>query len=245
MTTYPLFISLRFGEAMKEATILKAALEAQGVPTFLCDVPDGDDIAKTVIRALAGCKMVVILGTATYGRDTGVGFSTFEELRFIYDEKKDIFLVKMCGRFEEVQTRFWIPKATMHFPWQPGTPLPDALVPRILKKLKSLTGISKDAPQGNPPMPAPSPSKRVFVSCCVWSLPLTRSGRAASRSRAPANAPSASSPARISQACRGSERCVSCAIAACWHPRCIAGDTQMGLQPRPSRTCRSAPVRLR
>ena len=35
-----LFVSLRFGEAMNEATILKTALEKEGVTAFLSRVPE-------------------------------------------------------------------------------------------------------------------------------------------------------------------------------------------------------------
>ncbi len=157
MTSYPIFISLRFGEAMTEAKALKAALEAQHLPTFLCDVAPGDDIAKTVIKALDCCTMAVILGTATYGRDTRVGFSSFDELRFICEDEKPFFLVKMCDVFEEAETRFRLPKAKMHFSWRPGTPVPDTLVPAIIKKLEGLGGSSTiRTPEPDRPLdPAP------------------------------------------------------------------------------------------
>jgi hypothetical protein len=76
---YDVFISLRFSEAMEEAAAIKAALVKRGLNVFLCDVPPGKDIAQTVIAALAQCKMVVIMGSETYGAKTTAGFSTYEE----------------------------------------------------------------------------------------------------------------------------------------------------------------------
>ncbi len=48
-----------------------------------------------VFSALANCKLAVIMGSATYGRNTGAGFSTYEEFNFIMDEEKEFYLFKM------------------------------------------------------------------------------------------------------------------------------------------------------
>jgi hypothetical protein len=137
-----IFISFRFAEAEIEGRTLKAALQEQGVSTFLCDVPEGDDIAAIIAKALDQCKLVVILGTETYGMDTGAGFSTFEELRFIKDEKKSVFLVKMCERFAAPETRLRISNSISRFNWEKGLDLPSTLVPRIIEKLSLIEGQS-------------------------------------------------------------------------------------------------------
>jgi hypothetical protein len=87
---HQIFISLRFAEGGNEGTALKTALEARGITTFLCAVPCGGDIAPEVVNALHDCKLVIIMGTKTYGKDTGAGFSTFEELRFIHKRKQNV-----------------------------------------------------------------------------------------------------------------------------------------------------------
>jgi hypothetical protein len=71
------FISYRMAEASKQAKALKQALEAQHISTFLCDVLPGDDIARAISGALNKCHLAVIMGTSTYGTDTGFGCSTF------------------------------------------------------------------------------------------------------------------------------------------------------------------------
>jgi hypothetical protein len=80
------------------------------------------------------------MGTRTYGKDTGAGFSTFEELRFIKNEPKPFFLVKMCERFEEAETRFRLDPSVAYFQWLPGQPMSGDLVPQVLERLSSLTG---------------------------------------------------------------------------------------------------------
>ena len=55
--------------------------------------------------------MVVIMGTLTYGEDISTGFSTYEELTFLCEEKKPFFLVKMCKHFGEEKTRVLLPSA--------------------------------------------------------------------------------------------------------------------------------------
>ncbi len=133
-----MFISFRFGEALAAAQLLKAALHAHGISTFLCEVPAGDSIEREIVRALHASELVVILGTATYGLDTGVGCSTYEELRFVLSEKKRFFLVKMCDDFALPETRFRLSKAISHFslPWTASsTIIPEALVSSIITKL--------------------------------------------------------------------------------------------------------------
>jgi hypothetical protein len=129
------FISLCFGEAMKEAKVLKAALEARGISAFLCAVPEGDSIASAVADAIDACRLVVVMGTQTYGKDTGIGFSTFQELQFIIDEKKPMFLVKMCERFELSLTRLRLGGDICYAPWAVGAALPAGLVDRVIQKL--------------------------------------------------------------------------------------------------------------
>jgi hypothetical protein len=127
--SYLIFISLRFAEAQKEAEDLKSALEARGISTFLGDVHPGGDIARLVVNALNECKLAIIMGSRTYGKVTGVGFSTFQELRFIVDKRKPFFLVKMCDTFEETETGFYLGSSVSYFQWTPGRRLPSDLVP--------------------------------------------------------------------------------------------------------------------
>jgi hypothetical protein len=132
-----IFISLRFAEAGNEATALKSALEARGISTFLCAVLPGDDIATEIVNALHDCKLAIIMGTKTYGKDTGAGFSTFEELRFIH-KKKPFFLIKMCEQFEERETIFRLDSSVSYFQWLPGRPMAGDLVALVLERLASV-----------------------------------------------------------------------------------------------------------
>ena len=87
---------------------------------FLCEIPEGDDIARNVINALTKCEMVVIMGSKTYGKETSSRYSTFQELRFIDDERKPFFLIKMCDKFEEAETRFRLNDSIAFIKWMPG-----------------------------------------------------------------------------------------------------------------------------
>ncbi|EGD73649.1 hypothetical protein PTSG_05359 [Salpingoeca rosetta] len=146
---FDVFISLRFGEARHAARGLEKALQAHGLRVFLCDIAPGGDIARAVIRSLHGCKMAVLLGTRTYGQQTASKFSTYEELRYIIDQEKPFFLVKMCDDFVEPETKFHLPSNVAYFPWLPeGGDVPDMDVPvelvdAIIAKLKTLP----DAPK--------------------------------------------------------------------------------------------------
>jgi hypothetical protein len=71
-----------------------------------------------------------------YGKHTGVG--VFEELRFINHERKPLFLIKMCERFEEPETRFRLDCSVSYCRWLPGRSIPSDLVSKILGKLSSI-----------------------------------------------------------------------------------------------------------
>jgi hypothetical protein len=125
---------------MPEAKVLQQALHESGVSAFLCDIPEGQDLANAVVTALTHCKLAVILGTKSYGKKTTSGFSTFEELRYIINEQKPLFLVKMCSEFDEAETRFRLSTDISYFQWQPSSKaereqLPPGLLERVLRRL--------------------------------------------------------------------------------------------------------------
>eukprot|EP00049_Salpingoeca_infusionum_P028123 m.36438 g.36438 ORF g.36438 m.36438 type:complete len:515 (-) comp9998_c1_seq2:63-1607(-) len=141
--TTQIFISLRFGEALSAGKALKDKLTARGFSVFLCAVQAGDNLMREIVFNISKCKLVVILGTRTYGMDTGVGFSTFQELEFIINRKKPMFLVMMCEDFEEPMAQFHLGSSIMHHPWHPATEqeqtnVPDELVSAIACKFQSL-----------------------------------------------------------------------------------------------------------
>jgi hypothetical protein len=144
---FQVFISHRFAESGHEAEALKRALEVRGISTFLSTGRTGGDIANEVAKALINCQLAIIMGTRTYGKKASAGCSTFKELRFIVDEPKPFFLIKMCDRFGEPETRFDLNSSISSFPWQSGRSMPDHLVAKILKQLGSvIDGISSSRP---------------------------------------------------------------------------------------------------
>jgi hypothetical protein len=130
-----IFISLRFAEAGDAGRSLKEALEACGVPTFLCDIPPGGDLKVAIVSALDECDLAIVMGTKTYGQQTTSNFSTFQEMEFIVDEQKPFFLVKMCDKFEVAQTRFNFPGRISYYPWDGAGKVPDKLLEGIVQKL--------------------------------------------------------------------------------------------------------------
>ena len=133
---FKVFLSLRFSEAMQAAEMLKRYLEARGISCFLCDVQPGGDIGTTIAHAIHDCQLVVIFGTATYGRKTESSFSTFEELKYVKDYNKPFFLIKMCSEFEEPTTKFYLPPSVSYYQW--SGQVDDALVRAVETKFRSV-----------------------------------------------------------------------------------------------------------
>jgi hypothetical protein len=64
----------RVAEALAEARALKAALTAAGAVAFACEsISAGQDWADAISAALSRCKVVCILGSATYGAANASG----------------------------------------------------------------------------------------------------------------------------------------------------------------------------
>ena len=134
---YDFFISFRFGEAHAEALRTKADLEAAGKTVFISDVQSGGNLEEVICEALDKCKMVIVFGTATYGRST-TSFSTYHEINYTIDEKKPFYLIKMCDRWEETHVRMKFGQRTMYTLWMPGDPMPNDLIANILAKLDTI-----------------------------------------------------------------------------------------------------------
>ncbi len=133
-----IFISARFCEASTEAGQLKQTLEAKGISTFLSNVPPGENLSSTIAHALKSCDLVVIMGTATYGKNTDVGFSTYNELKYVCEKKKPFYLIKMCDSFEEPETVLVLHQGISYHRWRPRTPMPPDLVPKIIAKVQDI-----------------------------------------------------------------------------------------------------------
>jgi hypothetical protein len=136
------FVSFRFTETFPLAEGVKKELEKLGYTTFVCAVPVGDSIAKQIARNLAVCRLVVVLGSETYGQETKSPFSTYNELEYILADHKPFFLVKTCDAFTEHYAKVFLPTTIAHYPLRidPKNPgfVPEDLVKRIVKKLEGL-----------------------------------------------------------------------------------------------------------
>jgi len=133
-----IFLSFRFGEAMDEARELRNALRARGLYAYICEIPPGKDIVEAIVKKLSSARLVVILGTQTYGCKGSVYFSTREELKFVIEEEKPIFLIKMCNRFQDEMTRFQLPDSMSFAWWTKGDPLPASVVDDLEERYLSL-----------------------------------------------------------------------------------------------------------
>ena len=69
------------------------------------DNPNGAEQGILIPTALENAKMAIVMGSETYGRNTESNFSTYQEMNFIMSEIKPMFLLKMCEKWEEPQTR--------------------------------------------------------------------------------------------------------------------------------------------
>ena len=132
------FISFRFNEAHAEALALKEELEERQFNVFLSDVSPGGDLQSIIARALASCRLAVVLASHSYGRETNGLFDTSSELNFITGQRKNLILVRMIepnASWAEPRTVEAFPPSTPSTPWMAGDPMPDILLEDVLAEL--------------------------------------------------------------------------------------------------------------
>ena len=112
-----MFISFRFSEAEAQAKCLYDKLKALGVSAFMCasENVQSTNLSSVISTNIVNAKVAVILGTETYGKNTGNGFSTYQEMVYIHGDKywkdeRSLFLIKMCKEFIEAETQFRLAK---------------------------------------------------------------------------------------------------------------------------------------
>ena len=138
-----IFISLRYAEAEKYARQIVNGLKEKepSINTIIIDAEVGENIAEKVANSIDESKLCLIMGSKTYGQETASTFSTYEELEYIKSEKKPIFLVKMCERFEVPTTRLKLNNSISFFYWDTDKLMPDDLIPKIMDSFtKAATG---------------------------------------------------------------------------------------------------------
>ena len=97
--------------------------------------------------------MAVILGTETYGQRTGSSFSTFQELRYIINDGKPFFLVKMCPAFLVPEARFRLSDDISFYPWRPATDAESAIAPPdLVQQIGSRLEEVVNGPRPPPPV---------------------------------------------------------------------------------------------
>eukprot|EP00043_Microstomoeca_roanoka_P024983 m.7224 g.7224 ORF g.7224 m.7224 type:complete len:884 (+) comp5125_c0_seq2:974-3625(+) len=171
---FRIFISMKFQEARDEALALKSALQQRGISTFVCDDIPTAEMARSVISAIDTAELVVILGTETYGAETSSTFSTHDELAFIINQRKPFYLVKLCDRFVEAGTRFWLPTSLPCFTWKHPSKVRSVIPPHLLEDILRKLEEIKDQPHLLPnqaalpprlPTLAPATTKSPLATC--------------------------------------------------------------------------------
>ena len=91
-----------------------------------------------VCTALDNCRMVVIMASKTYGRETFFSCTTYHEYQLIFHDKKPYFLVKMCDRIDEPNIRTHLESDICYVQRKAGGPMPNDLIDHIIEKLRGL-----------------------------------------------------------------------------------------------------------
>lgn len=83
-------------------------MAAVGVRAYVCEdqVRVGGDWKTEIADMMAGCSVMIVLATATYGaKGTDAMLGTWEELQFGFSERKQMCIVRMCDDFTEARAR--------------------------------------------------------------------------------------------------------------------------------------------
>lgn len=169
-----IFISLRVKDKltmpMAVAFALRDQLRALGHSVVLIDAKNGDDVFHMVTEAIVRAALVLIIGSEDYGEKTQCGFSSYQELKFVWNAGRPFFVLQLCENFKQPAALFTIGNgAIFSHRYRPvltatnelDPPLPPSLVPEIQeahrKVLSGFVAIGNELAglrqPGSPPLP--------------------------------------------------------------------------------------------
>ena len=92
---------------------MKLAEALAAAPFFIrlhtVNAEHGGSIRHTVFKDLEGSRMVVVIGTRTWGEKTSTAGCTFDEWDFIEDRNKPRYLINMLAPGEEFKVSTTVP----------------------------------------------------------------------------------------------------------------------------------------
>ncbi len=107
-----IFCSYRFNDPVTRA-VKKLAEALEAAPFFIrlhtVNAEHGGSIRHTVFKDLEGSRMVVVIGTRTWGEKTSTDGCTFDEWDFIEDRNKPRYLINMLAPGEEFKVSTTVP----------------------------------------------------------------------------------------------------------------------------------------
>jgi hypothetical protein len=138
---YAIFISWRMGECRAEVKELQKFLKAHGLEVIVVGELPGGDLLKAVTEGMTKANLFIIMGTATYGKQTSGMIDTCQEMQHIKSSRKSFFLINMnpeesLMEFQEAATNLIFNLYTTAWVrWKVGDPMPPTLLPKIIEKL--------------------------------------------------------------------------------------------------------------
>ena len=140
-------MSFRHAESRRQADEIKAGLRLRGISCFVSgEAAFGLNIAERIANFLMGAKMVVFMGTCTYGTAT-TSFSTWHEMQSAQAQKKFIFPIKMLRArelFTVQATSIFFDSGVKFFSWEPDAEQPPDLMDELVKSARE-SGITPAA----------------------------------------------------------------------------------------------------
>jgi hypothetical protein len=128
-------------ECKDEVKALQAALEAHGVKVIVVSELPGGNLLEAVAAGMKEADLFVIMGTTTYGKQTGGVIDTCREMQLIKSDNTPFFLFNMnkeesLMHFEETATNLVFNLNTTAWKrWEIGKPMPLDAPAKILEKL--------------------------------------------------------------------------------------------------------------
>lgn len=142
---YPVFVSFRVQEATNEAEALQTVLRKEGVRAYVCNRGDsaiapGESWEDSIVKAMHGCTMFVVLGTKTYGMEGTENLDTRKELSYALRFKKQLLVVKMTDEYASPYAQVQLGDMQSIF-WRCGDPVPREILGAILATVQVDEGL--------------------------------------------------------------------------------------------------------
>lgn len=98
------------------------------------DISADDNARKVVCNAMGSCRMMVVMGSLTYGLVGGTEIVNLDEVQIAEEYGIRVFVFQMCEKYQQIETAMAL-RGFKRSSWAPNTPLSQEALEALLRSI--------------------------------------------------------------------------------------------------------------